>query len=86
MQLTAVVEDAAGDTLKDAAVGWSSTDTTRLVVDSVGTVTAKSLGHVYVRANVLNTSLEVVDSVSIDVMQAGVGSARSVPNVGAGAG
>ena len=52
LRLVAVVADANGQTIKDAAVVWSSTDILAASVDATGFVTAKSAGTAIVSAKV----------------------------------
>lgn len=58
-QLTAVLLDANGDTLRGRAVAWSSSDPLRATVDGSGRVTAVSAGEATVRATSENRSAEV---------------------------
>ena len=50
VQLTAVVRDQNGEEVEDAAIGWSSADTTVATVDANGLVTARDEGSTEVTA------------------------------------
>ena len=49
-RLTATLLNAAGDTVHDATIAWTSTDTTIATVDSTGLVTSVDYGTTQVRA------------------------------------
>ncbi|MEM9378922.1 MAG: Ig-like domain-containing protein [Planctomycetota bacterium] len=63
LQMTAVVTDAAGATVTGALVEWSSSDTSALIVDATGRVTAVGAGM----ADITGAFGTVTDAVSVNV-------------------
>lgn len=65
--LTAVVLGSRGDTLRNIGIAWSSSDSVRVRVDSLGIATTRAYGVAFVRAAVIGAQPAVVDSIEMDV-------------------
>jgi hypothetical protein len=69
-RLTVIERNAAGEFVgfpPPGTVTFASRDTTRVAVDSAGTVTAIAVGPTYVVATFLGAAHRLVDSVAVDV-------------------
>ena len=82
LQLTATAFDAAGDTLKGAAVSWNSTNSQVATVSATGLVTAVEAGSTMIVATADGHSASTTVTVNQPIAKVTVVEARAVMGVG----